>query len=80
MGTKSIYTQAGPAGLIIDVTLNAEAPDADSFPHDLGVVLRRRKRGYVLPWSEVVQHLRFLLQHSPEARRDIEALLQEVTS
>lgn len=70
------YTAPGPAGLTCDVTLTKEAPDQDSFPTPLGVVLRRGKRGYVLPWSELVQHLEVLLHHSPQARLDVAQMLE----
>lgn len=75
------YTGPGISGVTLDVQLLKSAPTQDSFPTNSGIVLRRgRTRGHVLPWSEAVLHLGWLLPRSAEARQDVAKLLAPAPS
>lgn len=76
---KVIYTGPARAGITIQVTLKKDAPNEDSFPLPEGICLRRGKTvGSVLPWNEVVLHLRTLLASSTAAQNDVAQMLRDV--
>lgn len=76
---KVVYTGPVATGISLKVTLTPKAPSDDLFPFNQGVAMRHgKKSATVLLWSDLVNQLRYLLQHSPEARADVAAMVKEL--